>query len=227
MVTIPHREEKIKNAICFFASEHERLTHKPLTNTFLYKYLAFLDFASIEKIGRPAFGLLYRTRWKDTLPIGTYGKWEKLKNGSFIFLSQSEGKYIVKVTGKPDLTCFSPFEVSEMKKLVETYAHFFVKAFDTGEETYQAAGFSKETWGTGTDADVDYDDMFDDDFSTKQKEVTTMSNLNVLIQRYTALLKELETRMADTSHKLEIILEASQLLVEEGLSDEYPSDRPG
>ena len=58
-------------------------------------------------------------------------------------------------------------------------------------------------------------DVFDDDFFTKRKEVMTMSNLNVLIERYTAQMKELETRMADTKHKLEIVLEATHLLVEE------------
>jgi hypothetical protein len=33
--------------------------------------------------------------------------------------------------------------------------------------------------------------------------------------------------MADVKHKLEIVMEASRLLAEEGLSDEYPPDRPG
>jgi hypothetical protein len=70
-------------------------------------------------------------------------------------------------------------------------------------------------------------DLFDDDLFTKRKEVMTMSNLNVLIEKYVAQMKELETRMADTKHKLEIILEATHLLVEEGLSDEYSSDRSG
>lgn len=45
---IPYKDEKLKNAICFFANEHEKLTRKPLSQTFLYKYLAFLDFKSIE-----------------------------------------------------------------------------------------------------------------------------------------------------------------------------------
>ena len=59
---ISDREEKIKNAICFFAFEHERLTSGPLTHASLYKYLAFLDYASIEETGAPALGLLYRRR---------------------------------------------------------------------------------------------------------------------------------------------------------------------
>jgi hypothetical protein len=221
--TIRHREDKIKNAICFFASEHERLTHKSLAHTFLYKYLAFLDFASIEKIGSPALGLLYQPRGGGPLPINTYGKRDKLKNDCFIFLSRGEGRYIVKATGKPDLSCFSPFELGQMKRLVETYAHRFVKAFDEPIHT----GFWKRTWGIRTNAGVHYDDVFDDDLFAKYKEAITMSSLHALIEKYVAQMKELETRMADTRRKLEIVMEASRLLVEEGLSDEYPPDRPG
>ena len=53
-----------------------------------------------------------------------------------------------------------------------------------------------------------------------------MSGFQLLIEKYVAQIKELETRMAETKHKLEIVMEASRLLAEEGLSDEYPADRP-
>ena len=53
-----------------------------------------------------------------------------------------------------------------------------------------------------------------------------MKSLNVLIERYTAQIKELETRMAETSRKLAIISEACRLLVEEGLSEEVWPNRP-
>jgi hypothetical protein len=217
-VTIRDREKKIKNAICFFASEHERLTHKPLTHTFLDQYLAFFDFASMEKIGHPALGLLYRTRGRGPLPIGTYEMRDKQKNGCHILLSQSKGRYIVKATGKPDLSCFSPFELSEMKRLVETYAHRFAKAFDAGEA--MRAGLRKGSRGVRTNAGIDYDDVFDHNFFTKHEEATTMNNLHALIEKYVAQMKELETRMTDVKHKLEVVMEASRLLMEEGLSDE-------
>jgi len=54
-----------------------------------------------------------------------------------------------------------------------------------------------------------------------------MSSLRVLIEKYVTQMKELEGRIADTKHKLEIVMEASRLLAEEGLADEYPSDRSG
>ena len=62
--------------------------------------------------------------------------------------------------------------------------------------------------------------------SFTRKEVRAMSGLQLLIERYVGQLKELETRRADTKCKVEIVTEASRLLAEEGLSDEYPPDRP-
>lgn len=50
-----------------------------------------------------------------------------------------------------------------------------------------------------------------------------MSGLATLIERYVKQLEELESRMKDTKHKLEVTMEASRLLEEEGLSEDGPS----
>jgi hypothetical protein len=212
---IPRREEKIKNAICFFASEHEGRTGTLLTHTSLYKYLAFLDYATIETTGRPALGLLYLARMRHPLPIGIYAKLQRSRKERFIFLSRGQGRYLVKATEEPDLSFFSPSEVSEMKGLVETYAHRFAKARDASE----AKGFRKRRW-MRTGESVSYDDVFDDGFITKYKEAYTMAGLHALIEKYVNQIKEFETRMADTKRKLEVVTEAARLLAEEGLSDE-------
>ncbi len=216
---IPDREERIKNAICFFASEHRRLTGRPLTHTSLYKYLAFLDYASIEKTGRPVLGLLYRAKGRHPLPVGTHAKLHSLREDRFIFLPQGQGRYLVAATAKPDLGSFSPFEVSEMKSLVETYAERFAKAREAEEAVRKATGFWRRRW-TRTSESVGFDDVFDDDFFINHREVCTMAGLHALIEKYVAQIKELETRMAETKHKLEIVMEASRLLAEEGLSDD-------
>ena len=216
---IPNREEKIKNAVCFFASEHERLTGTSLTHTSLYKYLAFLDYASIEKTGRPALGLLYRTKGRHPLPAGTHANLHSLREDRFIFLPQGQGRYLVAATAEPDLSSFSPLEVSEMKSLVEAYAHRFAKASDAGEAARKAKGFWKKRWTRASES-VDFDDVFDDDFFINHKEVGTMANIHALIEKYVTQIKELETRLAETKHKLEIVMEASRLLAEEGLSDD-------
>jgi hypothetical protein len=46
----------------------------------------------------------------------------------------------------------------------------------------------------------------------------TMSGLNLLVEKYVTQLKELENRIAETKRRLEVITEASHLLVEEGFS---------
>ncbi len=47
-----------------------------------------------------------------------------------------------------------------------------------------------------------------------------MSGLQMLIERYTTQLKELEIRLADVKHKLGTVIEAARLLEEEGLAQE-------
>ena len=165
--SIPYREEKIKNAICFFASEHEKHTHKPLSQTFLYKYLAFLDFKSIEVIGRPTLGLIYSAMDKGPVPIEIYANRDKLKNECFVFVPLEEEKYIVKANGKPDLDYFSPFEIGEMNRLIEIYADYFVKASDISEASHETIAAWKKTWAKKRNAIINYDDAFVEDLLTK------------------------------------------------------------
>jgi hypothetical protein len=53
-----------------------------------------------------------------------------------------------------------------------------------------------------------------------------MAGPQALIEKYAAQIRDLETRMAETKRRLEVIMEASRLLAEEGLADEQP-DRSG
>jgi hypothetical protein len=73
---MPYQMEKIENAICFFAKEHQKKARKPLYQTFLYKYLAFLDFISLRETGQPALGLRYLAMEKGPVPIEIYDKKE-------------------------------------------------------------------------------------------------------------------------------------------------------
>lgn len=167
---IPYREEKIKNAVCFFASEHENRTRKPLSQTSLYKYLAFLDFKSLEETGRPALGLVYKAMERGPVPIEIYGKRDSLRNECFAFVSLEEGKYIVKANGKPDLDYFSPFELKEMKRLIEIYADYFVTASDMSEASHEAIAAWRKTWEKQPNGNIDYDAVFEEDLTKKPEE---------------------------------------------------------
>ena len=103
------RERKLETAIWYFAKEHLRRTGRKLTQTMLFKYLAFLDFWSVKQIGRPAIGLGYdafpygpvpRKLYRDFQKIIRYKDYELFRvikedapsGGKRIFIVPIEGK---------------------------------------------------------------------------------------------------------------------------------------
>jgi hypothetical protein len=228
--TIHDGEEKVKNAIAFFASEHERLTQKPLAVTSLYKYLALLD-ASLRKVAHPTFEPHFRRMGRKL--TDPYERRETRKDDCFVVIPR-EGEYVVKATRNPDLSYFYSFELDEMNKLVRLNALTRVlhKRFssletdDTKRLDEVNADFlddtREEAWAEIKNAVMDVSER---SFFTKRKEVDEMTSLNLLIEKYETRLKELETAMAEVKRKLEVVIEASRLLTEEGLSEDEPRPR--
>jgi hypothetical protein len=238
--TVPDGGEKIKNAIAFFALEYERLTHKPLAVTALHKYLAFLDYASLKKVGHPAFGLFHRTTGR--ILTDPWERRETRRDDCFVLIPQ-KGGYVVKATGKPDLSCFSSFELDEMKRLVKINAdrlarvlHKRFSSFELGDMKrlvevnadrlgrmpHKRDDTREETRAEIKNAVVSVSEV---SFFIKRKEVDEMSGLNLLVEKYETRLKELEAQMAEVKRKLETVTEALRLLKEEGLSEDEPRPR--
>jgi hypothetical protein len=206
------KEEKIKNAICFFALEHEKLAHRPLSLNSLHKYLASLGYRSFEKSRRPALGLLRGRMGRRHIIVDIDGKQTKLKADCFSLVPYHD-TYVVEATGSPDLNYFSPFELLGMKRTVEIGAAGLARRVDSGLDIREA----KRIW-----IGEKVDDEAISEPPTRHKEVYEMSGLQQLTERYVTQLEELETRMAEVKHRLEIVIEASRLLQEEGLSEDSP-----
>jgi uncharacterized phage-associated protein len=164
---VPYQKEKIENAICYFASEHYKATRKPLTQTYLYKYLAFLDFKSLEDIGKPALGLEYIAMERGPVPIKIYGERDKIKSSCFEFKNIGKNVYVVMAKGKPDLDFFSDHEIREMKRLIEIYADRFVHASDMSEASHQDIKAWKKAWKKKPNSMIDYDLAFDENILSK------------------------------------------------------------
>src|SRR4030043_97032 len=110
---IAYREEKIKNAICYFATEHAKRTKKPLHQTFLYKYLAFLDFESLSDTGHPVLGLKYKAMERGPVPTEIYSKRKGLMTECFEFKELEDNKFIIMAKGHPNLEYFSSYEIKK------------------------------------------------------------------------------------------------------------------
>lgn len=65
---------KIQNAIAFLAEKFKEKAGRPISQTFLYKLLAYVDFTSLKKYGIPTLGLKYVAMDRGPVPIEIYNE---------------------------------------------------------------------------------------------------------------------------------------------------------
>lgn len=118
---IAYKTEKINNAICFFAKEVYKRTQKYLPQTLLYKLLSFLDFSSIEKLGKPALELEYRAYKNGPVPVGIYNNRGGCQTNCFKFKKRGTNRFIVISKKEANLDYFSEFEIETMNHLLDKY----------------------------------------------------------------------------------------------------------
>ena len=118
---IAYKTEKTNNAICFFAREVYKLRKQYLPQTLLYKFLSYLDFSSIEKLGKPALELEYRAYKNGPVPVGIYNNREGYQTDCFKFEKRGTNKFVVISTKEADLDYFSEFEIETMNDLIDKY----------------------------------------------------------------------------------------------------------
>ena len=173
LTMIPYQKEKIENAICFFASEHHKKTKHPLYQTFLYKYLAFLDFEILRETGRPCLGLKYKAMERGPVPIEIYSQRNEIKSLLFEFRRDQEDKITVHPKSKPNLDYFSKKEISQMQRLIEIYAKSYIPAKLISDASHESILAWKKTWKSQPNGMIDYKSEFDDRLLNKKEEELT------------------------------------------------------
>ncbi len=178
---IAYQKEKIDNAICFFAVEFKKRTHKPLSQAILYKLLAFLDFYSVRDTGIPALGLNYCAMEEGPVPVELY---ENNTEADLYKFSQDEDKKNIIITkGTPNMDYFSGYEIDEMNKLMEIYADGSINA----DYFRKASNDDIPAWNKACKikpgSPIDYKDMFNDCFEKKGSENLSSSEKRYIIQK--------------------------------------------
>ena len=69
---LPYRKERIENAMFFFAQKHHQKTKNYLSQTFLYKYLAFFEFRYLKATGDMPLELTYKAMERGPVPMEIY-----------------------------------------------------------------------------------------------------------------------------------------------------------
>jgi hypothetical protein len=167
---IPYRDEKIQNAIVFFALNHKKKARRRLYQTFLYKYLAFLDFSSIKEQGFPILGLTYKAMKRGPVPIEIYSHRKETK--LYRFQKDEFGEFVV-AKKKPNLDYFSPYEIELMERLIEIFAVKWILTDTVSEASHEAILAWKRTYASNPNGIIDYSLEFEGDiFSKKQEQLT-------------------------------------------------------
>jgi uncharacterized phage-associated protein len=190
---IPYRQERIDNTLLFFAQTHYKKTKKYLSQTFLYKYLAFFEFRYLKFAGDMPLELTYKAMKYGPVPMEIYENRDK--QGYFpkvIFepLPLKDGKtgYLVKPNGKFEPDYFADAEIEEMNNLIEMFAQQWVKATDMSDMSHQAIKAWKKTYSVQPNADIDPIKEFDRDIMEVPEEALHTEELKYLMHRKMAEL---------------------------------------
>ena len=183
---IAYKKEKTINAICFFANEVYKRTGKYLPQTLLYKLLAFLDFSSVEKLGKPALELGYRAYKKGPVPVGIYNNREGYKTDSFKFVKRSINKFIVISTKEANLDYFSEFEIEIMNCLLNKYIRKNLSMKKIIDKICEDSHNDIKAWKVAYDrkknSGIDYRDTFEE-IDKKEDDKLSMQEERFLVYR--------------------------------------------
>lgn len=189
---LPYRKERIENAILFFSKEHYKKTKKYVSQTALYKYLAFFEFRCLKSYGSMPLELNYKAMKMGPVPIEVYNKRDEPSHfEKVVFEPIKIGKYdsiLIKPrpNAKFEKDYFSENELSEMKNLIEIFAQSWVTSNIMSDASHQSIRAWKTTYEKTPNAFIDPKDEFDRDiFSISFDDLTAVEE-RYLLQRKTS-----------------------------------------
>ena len=190
---LAYRRERIDNAILFFAQKHYEKTKKFLSQTFLYKYLAFFEFRYLKVVGDMPLELTYKAMDHGPVPMELYSNRDKPCYFSKVIFEpfptkSGEAGYLIKPNGKFDSDYFAEAELEEMNSLIEMFAQQWVGASEISEASHQAIKAWKKTYTRQRNADIDPIEEFDRDILAIPEETLRTEEIKYLMHRKLAEL---------------------------------------
>jgi uncharacterized phage-associated protein len=112
----------------FFAQEHHKKTHRYLSQTALYKYLAFFEFRYLKSHGEMPLDLEYKAMEHGPVPIEIYANRETKNYFTLVSFEPVGSGIIVKPAGKFNPDYFAETELDEMCYLIDIFAQQWIGA---------------------------------------------------------------------------------------------------
>ena len=154
---IPYKDERIEGAIAFFASKHKG----NLSQTALYKYLAFFDFTSLEESGEPALGLTYIALEHGPVPKEIYRENKYRESKYYKFIEGKENSVtIVPIPGDSNyLEYFSKYDIKLMNRLIEIFKKS--PATEMSKASHEEIKAWRKAWKSKPNSIINMADTFD------------------------------------------------------------------
>jgi len=186
---LSYRKERIDNAILFFARKHRQKTKRHLSQTFLYKYLAFFEFRYLTSAGDMPLELTYRAMERGPVPMEIYdnrGNPDYFQKVVFEPSPMENGLTRYTVKPKPgakfDTDYFADAELEEMGNLIEMFAQGWVKAGEISEASHQAIKTWKKTYHRSKNGLMNPIEEFDRDITTVPDDELGTEELKYLMR---------------------------------------------
>ena len=182
-----YKKERVDNAVFFFAQKHYQKTKKYLSQTALYKYLAFFEFRYLKKAGDMPLELTYKAMPHGPVPLEIYENRDKSGYFSLVVFEPIQTKngtgYIVKPNGRFNKDYFAEAELEEMNALIEIFARQWVGASEMSDASHQAIAAWKKTFSRSPNAIIDPVDEFGRDILNAPEETLHTEELKYLMHR--------------------------------------------
>ncbi len=182
-----YQKERLENAISFFAQKIQEITGKSAYQTYIYKYLALMDFRLLKLKGQPAIGLTYDAFEKGPVPKDLYDNIDILESEYYKVEIDDDGNYYFESTKKPDLDYFSPSEIKIMNDIVNE----FVRPGMTTHEVIDATHKEIKAWinrGNKGRVEIKYEDNFED---FQNKDINNLTPVEEAFLVYSGIRKML------------------------------------
>jgi uncharacterized phage-associated protein len=184
---LSYQKERIDNAILFFAQNHYKKTRKYLSQTVLYKYLAFFEFRYLKRTGDMPLELTYKAMRHGPVPMEIYENRDKPGYFPLVafdsFQAQGGIGYLVKPKGAFNPDYFAEAELEEMNNLIEIFARQWVSASVMSDASHEAIKAWEKTWSRSPNAIIDPVEEFDRDIMTAPEETLQTGELRYLMHR--------------------------------------------
>jgi hypothetical protein len=190
---LSYRKERIDNALLFFAQNHYKKTKGYLSQTFLYKYLAFFEFRYLKTAGDMPLELTYKAMDRGPVPMEIYDNRDNLAYFSKVIFEPFQTKsgkdgYLVKPNGTFEPDYFAEAELKEMNDLIAMFAQQWVSATEMSEASHQAIKAWKTTYSRQPNAEIDPIEEFDRDILSVPEDTLNTEELKYLMRRKMAEL---------------------------------------